>query len=105
MQGTVGASGDLAPLSHLALGMMGEGEMWDPRTGECVFRGRPRPAHAAHGAASGRFCARLAPAGDVLAAHGLKPVHLSVRPACQPLGNGAAFTFPLGPRRQRRAWL
>jgi histidine ammonia-lyase len=29
-QGTVGASGDLAPLSHLALGLMGEGMMWDP---------------------------------------------------------------------------
>mmetsp|Transcript_12889 Transcript_12889/g.20855 ORF Transcript_12889/g.20855 Transcript_12889/m.20855 type:complete len:642 (+) Transcript_12889:132-2057(+) len=29
-QGTVGASGDLAPLSHLALGLMGEGLMWDP---------------------------------------------------------------------------
>ena len=29
-QGTVGASGDLAPLSHLALGLMGEGPMWDP---------------------------------------------------------------------------
>ena len=33
-QGTVGASGDLAPLSHLALGLMGEGPMWDPLTGE-----------------------------------------------------------------------
>jgi histidine ammonia-lyase len=33
-QGTVGASGDLAPLSHLALGLMGEGPMWDPVTGE-----------------------------------------------------------------------
>ena len=33
-QGTVGASGDLAPLSHLALGLMGEGPMWDPATGE-----------------------------------------------------------------------
>ncbi|XP_071784273.1 histidine ammonia-lyase-like [Asterias amurensis] len=32
-KGTVGASGDLAPLSHLALGMMGEGKMWSPRTG------------------------------------------------------------------------
>jgi len=32
-QGTVGASGDLAPLSHLALGMMGEGKMWSPKTG------------------------------------------------------------------------
>lgn len=28
-KGTVGASGDLAPLSHLALGMMGEGKAWD----------------------------------------------------------------------------
>ena len=32
-QGTVGASGDLAPLSHLALGLMGEGHMWSPKTG------------------------------------------------------------------------
>ena len=32
-KGTVGASGDLAPLSHLALGMMGEGKMWCPETG------------------------------------------------------------------------
>ena len=32
-QGTVGASGDLAPLSHLALGLMGEGHMWSPHTG------------------------------------------------------------------------
>ena len=32
-KGTVGASGDLAPLSHLALGMIGEGKMWGPNTG------------------------------------------------------------------------
>jgi len=32
-KGTVGASGDLAPLAHLALGMMGEGKMWSPKTG------------------------------------------------------------------------
>jgi histidine ammonia-lyase len=29
-QGTLGASGDLAPLAHLALGMLGDGEMWHP---------------------------------------------------------------------------
>ena len=29
----MGASGDLAPLSHLALGMMGEGKMWSPKSG------------------------------------------------------------------------
>lgn len=27
-KGTVGASGDLAPLAHLALGLLGEGKMW-----------------------------------------------------------------------------
>ncbi|KAI3381248.1 hypothetical protein SNEBB_002080 [Seison nebaliae] len=33
MKGTVGASGDLAPLAHLTLGLMGEGEMWSEETG------------------------------------------------------------------------
>ena len=32
-KGTVGASGDLAPLAHLALGLMGEGMMWSPKCG------------------------------------------------------------------------
>lgn len=32
-KGTVGASGDLAPLAHLALGMIGEGKMWSPESG------------------------------------------------------------------------
>lgn len=32
-QGTVGASGDLAPLSHITLGLLGEGKMWSPLTG------------------------------------------------------------------------
>lgn len=31
-QGSVGACGDLAPLAHLALGLMGEGRMWDMET-------------------------------------------------------------------------
>jgi histidine ammonia-lyase len=31
-QGTVGASGDLCPLAHLALGLLGEGQMWNPAT-------------------------------------------------------------------------
>jgi histidine ammonia-lyase len=35
-QGSVGASGDLAPLSHLALGMIGEGE--------ATFEGKRMPA-------------------------------------------------------------
>ncbi|XP_055761297.1 histidine ammonia-lyase-like [Salvelinus fontinalis] len=32
-KGTVGASGDLAPLAHLTLGLMGEGRMWSPQCG------------------------------------------------------------------------
>ena len=29
----MGASGDLAPLAHLALGLLGEGQMWSPKSG------------------------------------------------------------------------
>ena len=52
LKGTVGASGDLAPLSHLALGMMGEGLMWSPTSG-------------------------WSQAGDVLHAHHLKELKLA----------------------------
>jgi histidine ammonia-lyase len=31
-KGTVGASGDLAPLAHVALGLIGEGNMFNPKT-------------------------------------------------------------------------
>ncbi|VDM78775.1 unnamed protein product [Strongylus vulgaris] len=33
-QKLVGCSGDLAPLAHLALGLLGEGKMWSPSTGQ-----------------------------------------------------------------------
>jgi len=49
-QGSVGASGDLAPLAHLALSLIGEGEL--------------------------RSGGQAGPASDVLRAHGLKPVVL-----------------------------
>lgn len=29
----MGASGDLAPLAHLALALLGEGQMWSPKSG------------------------------------------------------------------------
>ncbi len=48
----MGASGDLAPLAHLALGLMGEGTMWSPKTG-------------------------WAAASDVLAASSLTPIRLA----------------------------
>lgn len=50
-QGSVGASGDLAPLSHLALALIGEGELW-------------------HGDERG-------PAAAMLRRHGLAPVSLA----------------------------
>ncbi|OWY98550.1 Histidine ammonia-lyase [Phytophthora megakarya] len=56
-RGTVGASGDLAPLAHLALGMMGEGPMWE-KVGEQFVIGE---------------------ASKVLAKNGLKPVQLGAK--------------------------
>jgi histidine ammonia-lyase len=52
-QGSVGASGDLAPLAHLALSMIGEGEL---RSGD-----------------------RTGPAANVLRDHGLQPVVLAAK--------------------------
>ena len=51
-RGSVGASGDLAPLAHLALGMIGEGE--------AEYRGETLPAAEALRArrASRRSCSR-----------------------------------------------
>jgi histidine ammonia-lyase len=47
-QGSVGASGDLAPLAHLALALIGEGECVDERnvrlpSAECLKRGQIKP--------------------------------------------------------------
>ncbi|GIQ83265.1 histidine ammonia-lyase [Kipferlia bialata] len=53
-KGSVGASGDLAPLSHLALGMLGMGQMWDTYQTPAVLR----------------------PAAEVLAEHDVEPLQL-----------------------------
>lgn len=63
-QGSVGASGDLAPLAHLFLPLIGEGEIWT-------------------GAAS-------APAGQVLADQGLEPMQLEAKEGLA-LINGTQF--------------
>ncbi|GBC84053.1 Histidine ammonia-lyase [bacterium HR11] len=52
-QGSVGASGDLAPLAHMVLALMGEGACW--------VDGRPHPAR------------------EVLSAHGITPLSLEPR--------------------------
>ncbi|XP_063301211.1 histidine ammonia-lyase [Pelobates fuscus] len=69
-KGTVGASGDLAPLSHLALGLIGEGKMWSPKSG-------------------------WADAKYVLQAHGLKPVSLKPKEGLA-LINGTQMITSLG---------
>uniref|UniRef100_A0AAQ5XPI6 Histidine ammonia-lyase n=1 Tax=Amphiprion ocellaris TaxID=80972 RepID=A0AAQ5XPI6_AMPOC len=76
-KGTVGASGDLAPLSHLALGLMGEGKMWSPKSG-------------------------WADAKYVLEAHGLKPITLKPKEGLA-LINGTQMITSLGAEAVERA--
>ncbi|XP_069765165.1 histidine ammonia-lyase isoform X1 [Narcine bancroftii] len=76
-KGTVGASGDLAPLAHLALGLMGEGKMWSPKSG-------------------------WADAKYVLEAHGLKPVSLKPKEGLS-LINGTQMITSLGAEAVQRA--
>ncbi|XP_006013136.1 histidine ammonia-lyase-like isoform X1 [Latimeria chalumnae] len=76
-KGTVGASGDLAPLSHLALGLMGEGKMWSPKSG-------------------------WADAKYVLQAHELKPISLKPKEGLA-LINGTQLIASLGCEAVERA--
>uniref|UniRef100_A0A914L9V0 Histidine ammonia-lyase n=1 Tax=Meloidogyne incognita TaxID=6306 RepID=A0A914L9V0_MELIC len=69
-QGTVGCSGDLCPLAHLALGLLGEGQMWSPSTG-------------------------WAPASDVLKHNGLRPIELSYKEGLA-LINGTQLVSSIG---------
>ncbi|ELT90734.1 hypothetical protein CAPTEDRAFT_167650 [Capitella teleta] len=76
-KGTVGASGDLAPMSHLALGMMGEGKMWSPESG-------------------------WAEARYVLESHGLEPIKLGPKEGLA-LINGTQLIAALGVEAVERA--
>lgn len=78
-QGTAGASGDLAPLSHLAYGLMGNGELWSPATG-------------------------WGQAKDVLAANNLSPISLMFKEGLS-LINGTQFISSLGAEAVNRAKL
>ncbi len=68
-QGSVGASGDLAPLSHLFLPLLGEGEFWQSKSGDV-----DKPV----------------PAAQVLAEHGLAPMELHAKEGLA-LINGTQF--------------
>ena len=61
-QGSVGASGDLAPLSHMTLALMGEGEFLWPQPGDVA----------------GRAGARR-PAAEVLQAANIRPLQLQAK--------------------------
>ncbi|KAM7377861.1 hypothetical protein PAMA_012993 [Pampus argenteus] len=76
-KGTVGASGDLAPLAHLTLGLMGEGRMWSPQSG-------------------------WADAKAVLEGHGLKPIVLKPKEGLA-LINGTQLISSLGAEAVERA--
>src|SRR5712691_257624 len=68
-RGSVGASGDLAPLAHLALPLVGEGQVW--------------------------FDGELLDGGAALAAAGLEPVRLAAKEGLS-LINGTQFMSALG---------
>ncbi len=76
-QGSVGASGDLAPLAHLALALVGEGE--------CVHGGRRQPAR------------------DALAALGLAPIALEAKEGLA-LINGTQFMTAVAGLALCEAW-
>ncbi len=77
VQGSVGASGDLAPLAHMAAAMMGEGE--------AEFEGRRMPG------------------ADALAAAGLIPVELGAKEGLA-LINGTQFSTAFALSGLFRAW-
>jgi histidine ammonia-lyase len=68
-RGSVGASGDLAPLAHLALPLVGEGEAW--------------------------YDGQLVPGADALKAAGLEPVRLAAKEGLS-LINGTQFMAAQG---------
>lgn len=70
-QGTVGASGDLAPLAHIALGLIGEGKIYDPKESKYL------------------------PAQEVLRSYGLTPASLQAKDGLS-LVNGTQFITGVG---------
>lgn len=68
-QGSVGASGDLAPLSHLFLPLLGEGEFWQSEEGQAD---------------------KIIPAAQALKEHGLAPMELHAKEGLA-LINGTQF--------------
>ncbi|MHB1298953.1 MAG: histidine ammonia-lyase [Gemmatimonadaceae bacterium] len=89
-QGSVGASGDLAPLAHLALALIGEGELQYP---------------APRGETPGEST-RVGPAAEVLRAHGLEPVVLGPKEGLALINGTQAHTAiaALALAEAKRCW-
>src|SRR4051795_2327740 len=84
-RGSVGASGDLAPLAHLAMPLIGEGEAF--------VEGRLLPGAAAPEA--GRVAPARLPGAEALEAVGLEPVRLQAKEGLS-LINGTQFMAAAG---------
>ncbi len=94
-RGSLGASGDLAPLAHLVLPLLGRGEMW-----------RARDGHASAPAASADASFERIPALEAQQALGLQPLRLAAKEGLA-LINGtqfmAAYAANIGVRARRLA--
>lgn len=69
-RGSVGASGDLAPLAHMSLPLLGLGTFWDDRVDGQSGGPAAREERSRYVPGKGR------PAREVLAEHGLEPIAL-----------------------------
>jgi histidine ammonia-lyase len=78
-QGSVGASGDLAPLSHLFLPLLGEGEFWQSKEGQ----------------SEGSKDDKIVPAAPLLREHGLEIMDLHAKEGLA-LINGTQFILSHG---------
>ena len=89
-QGSVGASGDLAPLSHLALALIGEGEVWRSNEGEA------------------RRGSEIRSVSEALREHGISPLELQAKEGLS-LINGCQVMTAVGLlngfEARRLAWM
>ncbi len=88
-KGTVGASGDLAPLSHLALGLMGVGDMWYPNNTD-----NENDSSYKYG--------KIGKASDILKENDLTPLNLQAKEGLAMI-NGTQLITSLGAEAVQRA--
>jgi histidine ammonia-lyase len=89
-QGSVGASGDLAPLAHMALLLVGEGLAWGDSDSASEASGSTQPTLRASGGGD-----RHIPGGEALKKAGLAPIVLQAKEGLA-LINGTQLITSLG---------